>query len=96
MGASTGWKTSESRAGMAYKSFSSFKASRQDKGHASGIAASIERVANGGEAPISFDELENATRASLAVVDAARERRTIILQARVKAGGSGWPRERPL
>lgn len=59
-------------AGFGFKGFRSFRTWRQDKGHRAEIAAFIDAVAAGGPAPIPFGEIVNATRASFAAVDAAR------------------------
>jgi len=65
--------------GYGFRGFRKFKTARQDKGHRAEFAAFVDRVANGGEPLISFDELENVTQASFAAVRSAKEGRTVEL-----------------
>jgi len=65
--------------GYGFKGFKKFKTLRQDKGHNREIAAFADLVANGGEPLIPFDRLANVTRASLAAVESAQNKRTIVL-----------------
>lgn len=65
--------------GYGVPGFRKFKTSRQDKGHRAEIAAFVNRVEQGGDAPIPFDQLVNVTRASFAAVAAARENRMVRL-----------------
>jgi len=58
--------------GYGFKGFRTFRRWRQDKGHRAEIAAFIEAVAAGGLPLIPFAEIVNATRASFAAVEAAR------------------------
>jgi len=58
--------------GYGFKGFRTFRTWRQDKGHRAEIAAFVEAVAAGGPPLIFFAEIVNATRASFAAVDAAR------------------------
>ena len=62
-----------------FAGFKKFKSSRQDKGHRAEIAAFIERIRNGGEPLIPFEQLGNITQASFAAVQAARENKIIQL-----------------
>lgn len=70
--------------GFGFTGFSKFKTFRQDKGHAAEIAAFVERVANGGDPLIPYDQLVNVTRASFAAVEGARESRMIRLDEMVR------------
>jgi len=63
--------------GYGFQGFSGFRTSRQDKGHATEIAAFVERVRGGGDPLMVFDRLRNVSLASFAAVRAARERSTI-------------------
>lgn len=45
---------------------------RQDKGHAAELAAFVRAVREGGESPISLEELENSSRATLRAAEALR------------------------
>jgi len=65
--------------GHGFKGFGSFRTWRQDKGHRAEIAAFVAAVAAGGPAPIPFEEIVNATRASFAAVEAARAGRVVPL-----------------
>lgn len=60
--------------GYSFTNFKNFKTPRQDKGHGAEVAAFVERLVSGGEALIPYGELENATRASFAAVQSAREK----------------------
>lgn len=63
--------------GFGFKKFSSFKTSRQEKGHQQQFKAFFDRVAAGGEWLIPFVELENVALAAMAAVTAAHEERTV-------------------
>ena len=63
--------------GFGVKGFSSFKTSRQDKGHAVEFARFIERVSQGGDPLIPLEELVNITLATFAAMTAAQEGRTV-------------------
>ena len=52
---------------------------KQDKGHEAEAAHFLQAVRTGGPTPIPFDEVYNSTRATLSILDALRERRTIQL-----------------
>ncbi|MFP4106085.1 MAG: Gfo/Idh/MocA family oxidoreductase, partial [Phycisphaerae bacterium] len=65
--------------GYGVSGFKKFKTSRQDKGHAAEFATFCRRIAEGGQPLIPLDDLVNVTLASLAAMDAAAERRTIVL-----------------
>ena len=65
--------------GYGFKGFGAFRTWRQDKGHRAEIAAFVAAVAAGGPAPIPFEEIVNATRASFAAVEAARAGRVVPL-----------------
>ena len=67
--------------GYGFKGFKKFKTARQDKGHAAEIAAFVQRVKEGGEPLIPFDQLVKVTRASFAAVVAAKEGRVITLSS---------------
>lgn len=54
-------------------SFSKLK-TNLDKGHAAQFRLLVERVKNGGEALIPFDEIVNTTRASLAAIESLQRR----------------------
>ena len=60
-----------------FKKFNKFKTWRQDKGHRAEIAAFVDRVANGGEPLIPFEQIENVTLASFAAVESAKTGKTI-------------------
>lgn len=51
----------------------------QDKGHRAEAARFLEAVRTGGPTPIPFDEIYDATRATLSVLEALRERRVVHL-----------------
>ncbi|MEA3358884.1 MAG: bi-domain-containing oxidoreductase [Thermodesulfobacteriota bacterium] len=70
--------------GYGFKGFKRFKTLRQDKGHKSEIVAFIDRIKSGGEPLIPFDQLANATEASFAAMESAREGRLIKLAAPMK------------
>ena len=57
--------------GHGWKGFRSMRTRRQDKGHRAEIAAFVERVGNGGEPLIPFEQLVNVTQATFAVVEEA-------------------------
>ena len=65
--------------GYGFSGFKKFKTLRQDKGHNREVAAFVDLVANGGEPLIAFDRLTNVTRASLAAVESAQKKQTIVL-----------------
>ena len=56
--------------GFGWPGFSKMNLWRQDKGNAACVAAFVDAIQNGGAAPISFDELVEATRVSFDIVDA--------------------------
>jgi len=57
--------------GYGWPGFKSMKLSRQDKGHTAEIAAFIEAVEKGKQAPIPFEELVEVTEATLRIVENA-------------------------
>ena len=65
--------------GYGISGFSRMKSPRQDKGHATEIAAFVDRLRQGGEPLMAFDRLRNVSLASFAAVRAARERATIAI-----------------
>lgn len=65
--------------GYGFKGFRKLKTSRQDKGHAAGFTAFVDRVASGGEQLIPFEQLDNVTRATFAAMESARTHKTIEL-----------------
>ncbi len=65
--------------GYGISGFSGMKSRRQDKGHATEIAAFVDRLRQGGEPLMAFDRLRNVSLASFAAVRAARERATIAI-----------------
>lgn len=56
-----------------------FKTRCQDKGHMAEIQTFVNRVAAGGDPLIPCEELANVTRASIAAVEAARDRKVVRL-----------------
>ncbi len=68
--------------GYGFKGFGRFRTVCQNKGHRAEVAAFIERVAHGGEPLIPFDQLANVSDASLAAVESAQTKKTIILRYR--------------
>jgi predicted dehydrogenase/threonine dehydrogenase-like Zn-dependent dehydrogenase len=56
-----------------------FKTRRQDKGHMAEIRAFVNRVAEGGSPLIPYEDLVNVTEASIAAVEAARDRQAVRL-----------------
>ena len=56
--------------GFGWPGFSKMNLWRQDKGNAACVAAFVDAIQNGGVAPISFDELVEATRVSFDIVEA--------------------------
>ena len=62
--------------GFGFNGFSKMSG-KMDKGHAAQFALLNERVKNGGEALIPFDELVNATRASFACITSLKENRWV-------------------
>jgi len=66
--------------GYGFAGFRKFKTLRQDKGHKNEIAAFINHITTGGKPLIPFDQLENITRASFAVIESAQKNQTINLQ----------------
>lgn len=73
--------------GYGWSGFARQRLWRQDKGHAAEVAAFVERVINGGEGLIPWQELEEVTLASFAAVAAAAKP----LEALFDAGGSLCP-----
>jgi predicted dehydrogenase len=67
------WRTLR---GFGFKGFSRLK-KKQDKGHSEQFRLLVERVKNGGEALISFEEIVNTTRASFAAIQSLREGRWV-------------------
>jgi len=67
--------------GCGFAGFRKLKTFRQEKGHKEEFAAFVERVASGGQSLIPLDELVNVTLATFAAVAAAKESRTIELNA---------------
>jgi len=65
--------------GYGFAGFKKFKTSRQDKGHGRELAQFIESVTSGDQPLISLAESVNATLASFAAVDAARNGNVITL-----------------
>ncbi len=65
--------------GYGFKKFSSFRTSRQEKGHQQQFKAFFEAVAAGGDWLIPYAELENVSLAAIATVTAAHEERTVHL-----------------
>jgi len=65
--------------GYGFPGFRKLRTARQDKGHNQEVAAFIERVAQGGEPLIPFDELRNVSLASFAAVASASSGRTLSL-----------------
>jgi len=63
--------------GYGFKGFGAFRTWRQDKGHRTEIATFVDAVIASGPAPIPFDQIVNATRASFAAVESARAGRVI-------------------
>jgi predicted dehydrogenase len=58
--------------GYGFKGFSSMKTSL-DKGHKAQFKLLIERIRNGGESMILFDEIVNTTRAGFAAIESLKE-----------------------
>jgi len=67
------WRTLR---GYGFKGFSRLK-KKQDKGHAEQFRLLIDRVKNGGEALIPFEEIVNTTRASFCAIESLREGRWV-------------------
>lgn len=65
--------------GYGFKGFRKFKTWSIDKGHNAEIQAVVNRVNNGGDALIPFDNLVNVTLASFAAMESARTNQTIVL-----------------
>ncbi|MCK6511007.1 bi-domain-containing oxidoreductase [Myxococcota bacterium] len=63
--------------GFGFKSFSSLRTLRQDKGHQAEMMAFVETLRTGGLPPIPLAEIVNVTRASFAAVEAAREAKVV-------------------
>ncbi len=63
--------------GYDFAGFRRLKTSRQEKGHREQFAALVQRVTDGGEWLIPFEQLVNSAQASIAAVQAAREERTV-------------------
>lgn len=62
----------QSLKGYGFKNFSSLKTSL-DKGHKKQFELLVDRVKNGGEALIPFDEIINTTKASFAAIDSIKK-----------------------
>lgn len=58
-------------AGYGWSNFRKMNLLRQDKGHKAEFRYFVERIANGGESLIPFEEIENVTLASFAAVKSA-------------------------
>jgi predicted dehydrogenase/threonine dehydrogenase-like Zn-dependent dehydrogenase len=67
-----------------FKKDNVFRTGRQDKGHVTEIQAFVDCVAAGGDPLIPLEQLLNVTQASIAAVNAARERRVIRLDEAVQ------------
>jgi len=67
------WRTLR---GFGFKGFSRLK-KKQDKGHAEQFRLLIDRVKNGGEALIPYEEIINTTRASFAAIQSLKEGRWV-------------------
>jgi predicted dehydrogenase len=65
--------------GYGFGKFRKFKTRTQDKGHGVQFGAFVDRVVEGGEPLIGFDELVNVTLASFAAVTSAGEGRMVCL-----------------
>jgi predicted dehydrogenase/threonine dehydrogenase-like Zn-dependent dehydrogenase len=65
--------------GFGFKRFRTLSTFRQDKGHASEVAAFLKRAQNGGQQLLSLAEMVNVTLASFAAVTSAREHRALRL-----------------
>jgi predicted dehydrogenase len=63
--------------GYGFGKFRKFKTRTQDKGHGVQFDAFVDRVIDGGEPLIGFDELVNVTLASFAAVTSAHEGRMV-------------------
>jgi len=68
--------------GYDFAGFRRLKTSRQEKGHSQQFAALIQSVVQGGEWMIPLEQLVNSGLASIAAVQAAREERTVGVEAR--------------
>jgi len=66
--------------GFGFKGFRRFRTWKMDKGHQAQFNAFVERVEQGGEPLIPFEEIVNVTLASFAAVTAASEGRTVQLR----------------
>lgn len=62
--------------GFGFKGFSKLK-TKLDKGHKAQFSQLIERVKDGGQALIPFDELVNTTRASFAAIESMKQKKWI-------------------
>ncbi|MDL1983065.1 MAG: bi-domain-containing oxidoreductase [Deltaproteobacteria bacterium] len=62
--------------GFGFKGFSRLK-KKQDKGHSDQFRLLIERLKNGGEPLISYEEITNTTSASFAAIESLREGRWV-------------------
>ena len=65
--------------GFGFKGFRKFRTRKMDKGHQAQFNAFVERVENGGEPLIPFEEVVNVTLASFAAVTSAVEERMVHL-----------------
>jgi hypothetical protein len=64
--------------GYGFKRFSKLK-TKLDKGHNEQFRLLVERIQNGGESLIPFDELLNTTKASFAAIESLKENKWISL-----------------
>ena len=60
------------------KEVKSNKSGKQDKGHAQEIKEFIEAIENGKPTPISFEEVYDATKATLDVIDSIKNKQAIV------------------
>ena len=69
--------------GYGFKGFSSLK-TKLDKGHEAQFIALTDRIKNGGEALIPFDEIVNTTLASFAAIESLKTRQWVNIDTSVK------------
>jgi len=62
--------------GYGFKGFSSLKTSL-DKGHKAQFTRLIDKIKNGGEPLIPFDEIVNTTKASFAAIESLKQSKWI-------------------
>lgn len=65
--------------GFGWSNFRKMNLLRQDKGHKAEFRYFVERIANGGESLIPFEEMENVTLASFAALESAEGAGKIII-----------------